>query len=144
VAIVAIRIERSNDVSVQCPQHRYAGVHQKVAAYCGADQATGGVLPFVELLLGRRKFGHAVAGILRGDELATIGQMGSHHRTAASCPSPLCEQVPRLPACMSQSPPGAMPDQPALGDSQLDPRPILVGTAADTQERRVDQLMAIR
>jgi hypothetical protein len=51
--VFAIRIEHSFDVAVQRAHYPDARMHQKVAALCGANQATDRGLPFVELLLGR-------------------------------------------------------------------------------------------
>jgi hypothetical protein len=61
-------------VAVQRPQHSNSCAHQEVPAFGGIDQALGGGLPLVELLLGLRKPGDVVAGSFKDDELSTIAQ----------------------------------------------------------------------
>jgi hypothetical protein len=79
--VFAVRIEHPFDVSVQCPQHTNAGMHQKVVAFRGADQATDRGLPLVELLIGLRKLGNVVA---------CVGGGGAGDNFAAGCSSRRC------------------------------------------------------
>ena len=72
--VFAMRIKLPDGVPVQGLHHAYAGVHQEVAAFGGADQAGGRCLPFHEPLLGLRQLHDVVGGVLEGDELATAGQ----------------------------------------------------------------------
>lgn len=47
---------------------------REVAAFSGADQATGRGLPFLEALLGLRQFHDVIGGVFEGEQLATAGK----------------------------------------------------------------------
>jgi len=49
MCIFARRVKRPLDVSVQCPQHPDARMHQEVATFRGADQTSDCGLPFLEI-----------------------------------------------------------------------------------------------
>jgi hypothetical protein len=72
--VLARRVEHALDVAIERPHDADARMHQEVATFGGADQASDGGLPLVELLFGLRKSGDVVSGIFEGDELSTIGQ----------------------------------------------------------------------
>ncbi len=74
MSVFAIGIKNPFDVAVQRPQHTDACMHQKVAAFGGADQAAGRGLPFLEILLSLRQLHDVAGGVLKRDELAAAGQ----------------------------------------------------------------------
>ena len=71
--VLAIRIERPNDVAVQRPQHPDTRMHQWPAAFSGHQKHTDSGLPFRELLIGLWKFGDVLACIEQSQQLAPVG-----------------------------------------------------------------------
>jgi hypothetical protein len=61
-------------------------MHQEVAAFRGADQATDRGLPFLEILLGFGQLHDAGGGILERDELATKEMPERPHEEGVDCP----------------------------------------------------------
>ena len=59
--LFARRVKHALDVAVQRPHDTDARMHQEVAAFCGADQATDSGLPFLDVLLGFRQACDVVA-----------------------------------------------------------------------------------
>ena len=51
------------NVPIDSPHHADARVHEQVAAFGGADQATDRCLPFLDILLSPRQACDVVAGI---------------------------------------------------------------------------------
>ena len=76
-------IKHALDVPIECPQHADARMHQKVAAFGGANQAAVRGLPFRKILLSLRQLHDVGGGILEGDELAAAHQ-------PRSVPAPVC------------------------------------------------------
>ena len=74
MGILPRRSEHLLDIPVQRPQHTDARMHQEVAAFSGADQATGCGLPFRKMLLSLRQLHDVSGSILKRDEMATAGQ----------------------------------------------------------------------
>jgi hypothetical protein len=60
--LFARRVKHALDVAVQRPHDTDARMHQEVAAFCGADQATDCPLPFLEVLLSLWQACDLVAG----------------------------------------------------------------------------------
>jgi hypothetical protein len=62
------------DVPIDGPHHADARVHEQVAAFGGADQATDRCLPFLDILLSPRQACDGVAGIAQSHQLAPTRQ----------------------------------------------------------------------
>ena len=65
------------DVPIDSPHHADARVHEQVAAFCGADQATDRGPPLVEPLVGLWTPGDVIACVVESNELAAVGGIGS-------------------------------------------------------------------
>ena len=65
------------DVPIDSPHHADARVHEQVAAFGGADQATDRCLPFLDILLSLRQACDVVAGIAQTHQLAPGSRIGS-------------------------------------------------------------------
>jgi hypothetical protein len=72
--IFARGIEPPFDVAIERPQHTDARVHQWTAIFGRHDQRLGRCLPFLEVLLGLRKFQDVIGRILECDKLPPAGQ----------------------------------------------------------------------
>ncbi len=62
------------DVPIDSPHHADARVHEQVAAFGGADQATDRCLPFLDILLSLRQACDVVAGVAQTHQLAPTRQ----------------------------------------------------------------------
>jgi hypothetical protein len=60
---LAVRLREQGGALGQRSQHADTRMHHVVAIFGGADQATDGDLPFLEILLGLRQFRDVVGGI---------------------------------------------------------------------------------
>jgi hypothetical protein len=74
VFVFAIRIEHPLDLSVQCPHEPNSSEHCRAAQRRDQDQGLHRCLPFLCLVNGDWKPGDVIAGVLKGDKLATAGQ----------------------------------------------------------------------
>ena len=72
--VFAIRIEHPLDLSVQCPHEPNSSEHCRAAQRRDQDQGLHRCLPFLCLVNGDWKPGDVIAGVLKGDKLATAGQ----------------------------------------------------------------------
>jgi hypothetical protein len=65
--ILAGRIEHPLDAAIERSQHTNVRVHQWPAIFGRHDQRLGGRLPFLEALLGLRKFQDVIGRVLERD-----------------------------------------------------------------------------
>jgi hypothetical protein len=93
--VIAIRIEFSNDVTVQSPHDADARHHGRTLVFDDQEHRFDCGLPLRELLFGLRELLDIFGGILESDELAAAGQRDriierSFPATAANGASPSC------------------------------------------------------
>jgi hypothetical protein len=104
--VLAIGTKHALDVAIERPQDADARVHQEVATFSGADQATDRGLPFLGVLLSLRQFHDVIGGVLQRDKLPPAEQSATRY----------CETKAAFTRGM---PSGADVIQSALGRSRI-------------------------
>ena len=72
--VFPVRIEHALNVSVQCSHDADPGEHRRATGFSDQDQDLHRGLPFGGGVLGLRRLGDLVAGILERDEPASAGK----------------------------------------------------------------------
>jgi hypothetical protein len=72
--VFPIRLKLANVAPVQCPRDTDASKHRRAARRRNQDQGFHRRLPLRRRVRGLRKLGDVLAGVLKGDEVATARQ----------------------------------------------------------------------